>query len=217
MPSSDGDGLVIDMIAYPDATIIDQLYLARLRAGTPLTATGGLTRFELELGGDGAVRRRTLSPIPIELPRINYASCAGKPYRYVWGTGIEVEGDFLDQIVKIDLATGASRAGTRRAAIRANRIRSCAVRRAEDDGVLLSLVLDPDKGRSFLLVLDAATLDETRAPKPPRHSLPLPRQLLRRRLSAGGNPSAGKMTLADAALGMPARSSARMIALNGKD
>ena len=36
----DGDGLVIDMIAYPDASIIDQLYLARLRAGTPIDATG---------------------------------------------------------------------------------------------------------------------------------------------------------------------------------
>ena len=94
--------------AYPDATIIDQLYLARLRAGTPLTATGQLTRFELGLGGDGEITRRELAPIPIELPRINYASCAGKPYRYVWGTGIEVEGDFLDSIVKIDLATSAS-------------------------------------------------------------------------------------------------------------
>jgi beta,beta-carotene 9',10'-dioxygenase len=29
------DGLVIDMIVYPDATIIEQLYLARLRAGKP--------------------------------------------------------------------------------------------------------------------------------------------------------------------------------------
>ena len=93
------------MVTYPDADIIDQLYLARLRAGTPLTATGELTRFELDLAGDGKVARRALSPIPVELPRINYAACAGKPYRYVWGTGIAVEGDFLDQIVKIDLET----------------------------------------------------------------------------------------------------------------
>jgi hypothetical protein len=27
--------LAIDMVAYPDATIIDQLYLARLRAARP--------------------------------------------------------------------------------------------------------------------------------------------------------------------------------------
>ncbi len=103
-----GDRLVIDMVAYPDATIIDQFYIARLRAGTPIDATGRLTRFELNIEGKGKVARRTLSPMSVELPRINYGSCAGKPYRYVWGTGIAIEGDFLDQIVKIDLATSST-------------------------------------------------------------------------------------------------------------
>ncbi len=42
---------------------------------------------------------------------------------------------------------------------------------AEDDGVLLSVVLDIDKGRSFLLVLDAASLKElARAAAP--HAIP---------------------------------------------
>ena len=98
----DGNGLAIDMIAYEDSSIIDQLYLARLRAGAPITATGTLTRFHVPLDG-GAVTREILAPASIELPRINYELHAGKPYRYVWGTGIETEGDFLDSIVKIDL------------------------------------------------------------------------------------------------------------------
>jgi carotenoid cleavage dioxygenase-like enzyme len=42
---------------------------------------------------------------------------------------------------------------------------------AEDDGVLLSVVLDLDKDRSFLLVLDAASLNElARAAAP--HAIP---------------------------------------------
>ena len=94
------------MIAYPDAAIIDQLYLARLRAGTPITATGTLTRFRVKLGGGAPVTRRDLAPVPLELPRINYEAHAGKPYRYVWGTGIQLNGDFLDSIVKIDTETG---------------------------------------------------------------------------------------------------------------
>ena len=94
------------MIAYPDATIIDQLYLARLRAGTPITATGRLTRFRIPFANDVPVTQRTLSDMPLELPRIDYRRCAGKPYRYVWGTGIATEGDFLDSIVKVDIETG---------------------------------------------------------------------------------------------------------------
>jgi beta,beta-carotene 9',10'-dioxygenase len=167
-----GDGLVIDMVAYPDATIIDQLYLARLRAGTPLTATGRLTRFELTLGGNGGVTRRTLSPVPIELPRINYASCAGKPYRYMWGTGVETEGDFLDQIVKIDIQTGNVACWYEAGCYPGEPVFVPAPsREAEDDGVLLSVVLDTAKDSSFLLVLDAASLEEiARAATP--HAIP---------------------------------------------
>ena len=69
-------------------------------------ATGLLTRFRVKFGSNTQVVRETLSPVPLELPRINYEVCAGKPYRYVWGTGIQLSGDFLDSIVKIDAETG---------------------------------------------------------------------------------------------------------------
>ena len=105
---ADAGGIAVDVIVYPDATIIDQLYLARLRAGTPITAVGKLTRFQIPLASEAPVTRRTLADLSLELPRINYERHAGKPYRYVWGTGIAAEGDFLDCIVKIDTTTGAS-------------------------------------------------------------------------------------------------------------
>ena len=40
---------------------------------------------------------------------------------------------------------------------------------AEDAGVLLSVVLDADRGASFLLVLDAASLDEIARAEAPHH------------------------------------------------
>ena len=40
---------------------------------------------------------------------------------------------------------------------------------AEDAGALLSVVLDASSGSSFLLVLDAATLDELARAEVPRH------------------------------------------------
>ena len=169
---ADHDRLAVDVITYPDATIIDQLYLAKLRASAPITATGTLTRFHIPLANDEPVTRRALADVPLELPRINYERHAGKPYRYVWGTGIQSRGDFLDSIVKIDIETGTvarwhlvglypgepvfvpSPSAT-----------------AEDDGVLLSVVLDIAKEHSFLLVLDAASLAEiARADAP--HAIP---------------------------------------------
>jgi beta,beta-carotene 9',10'-dioxygenase len=167
----EADGLVIDMIAYPDATIIEQLYLARLRAGTPLTATGELTRFRVPFG-DAPVTRRSLAPVPLELPRINYAARAGKPYRYVWGTGVKMPGDFLDQIVKIDGNTGCVVCWDEQGCYPGEPVFVPAPSRAaEDDGVLLSVVLDTGKDSSFLLVLDAATLKELARAEAP-HAIP---------------------------------------------
>ncbi|MBC8013816.1 MAG: carotenoid oxygenase family protein [Methyloceanibacter sp.] len=169
---ADRDRLAVDVIAYPDATIIDQLYLASLRSGAPISATGRLTRFHIPLEDEAPVTRRILAEVPLELPRINHAACAGKPYRHVWGTGIQTNGDFLDSIVKIDAETGTV-ATWHAAGLYPGEpvfVPSPSAE-AEDDGVLLSIVLDIDKELSFLLVLDAASLAElARAAAP--HAIP---------------------------------------------
>jgi len=165
----DGNGLAIDLIAYEDSSIIDQLYLARLRAGLAVTATGTLTRFTVPLDG-GAVKREILAPASIELPRINYESHAGKPYRYVWGTGIETEGNFLDSIVKIDLDARTLARWFENGLYPGEPV---FVRRpgghGEDDGVLLSVVFDARAKTSYLLVLDARDLTEIARASVPHH------------------------------------------------
>ena len=168
----DGDGLVIDMIAYSDARIIEELYLARLRAGTPVDATGTLTRFRMTLSADAEVTRTTLAPETIELPRINYEAHAGKPYRYVWGTGIRSPGDFLDSIVKVDTKTGEVMSWYEEGVYPGEPVFVPAPSaQTEDDGVLLSVVLDIANDQSFLLVLDAATLQEKARAEAP-HAIP---------------------------------------------
>ena len=164
--------MAVDVITYPDATIIDQLYLARLRSSAPITATGTLTRFHVPFAADAPVTRRILADIPLELPRINYENHAGKPYRYVWGAGIQTKGDFLDSIVKIDAETGTVATWHAAGLYPGEPVfvpsPSAA---AEDDGVLLSIVLDTGKDRSFLLVLDAASLNEVARAAAP-HAIP---------------------------------------------
>jgi carotenoid cleavage dioxygenase-like enzyme len=167
----DGNNLAIDLIAYEDSSIIDQLYLARLRAGTPITATGTLTRFRVPLNG-GTGTREILAPASIELPRINYETRAGKPYRYVWGTGVETEGDFLDSIVKIDLDSRTLARWYEKDHYPGEPVFVPAPgAKVEDEGVLLSIVLDIDKDRSSLLVLDATNLKELARAEAP-HTIP---------------------------------------------
>src|SRR5262245_1733458 len=169
---ADGDGLVIDFIAYPDASAIDQLYLARLRAGAPVTATGKLTRLRVPLHSDAPVTHKSLVDAPIELPRINYESHAGKLYRYLWGTGTKVEGDFLDCIVKIDLDTGQVMTWYVAGLYPGEPVFVPSPKaQTENEGVLLSVVLDVGKDSSFLLVLNAATLEELARAEAP-HAIP---------------------------------------------
>jgi beta,beta-carotene 9',10'-dioxygenase len=162
----DGE-VVVDLCAYPDAGIIEDLYLDRLRAGKPV-AQAALTRFRLRLA-DHSVRSRRLAEGDLELPRINYGRCNERPYRYVWGNGNGRSG-WLERIVKVDTADGATLTWEQPDCYPGEPVfvaRPDAEH--EDDGVLLSVVLDASVGTSFMLVLDAADLSELARAQAPHH------------------------------------------------
>lgn len=162
----DGE-VVVDLCAFPDAGIIEDLYLERLRTGKPV-ATAELTRFRLRLA-DRSVTRTTLSDTDIELPRINYGRCNERPYRHVWGVG-GGPGGWLERIIKLDVADGGSLTHSEPGCYPGEPVfvaRPGAER--EDDGVLLSVVLDADAGASMLLVLDAHDLSELARARVPHH------------------------------------------------
>src|SRR4029077_21228717 len=65
------DGQVlVDICTYPDAGIVEDLYLDRLREGKPL-ARAELPHFTLDLASSSVARER-LADTDLELPRINY-------------------------------------------------------------------------------------------------------------------------------------------------
>jgi carotenoid cleavage dioxygenase-like enzyme len=159
--------LVVDLVAYDDASIIDDLLLDNLRENGSPMATGSLRRYRLALDG-GAASREDLSDERIELPRISYRARNGRGYRYVYGVGQRESG--WDQLVKVDVRErGASvwrepgcHPGEPVFVARPDS-------REEDDGVILSVVLDAARGRSFLLVLDAGGLTELARAEAPHH------------------------------------------------
>jgi carotenoid cleavage dioxygenase-like enzyme len=164
----DGE-LVIDLCAYDDASIVRALYLDRVRSAEPGIPDATLRRYVLPLGG-GEVRVERLGDASIELPRIDYRRHNGRPYRYVYGIGGQGEDDFPNRIVKADVDsrewTVWQQHGTYPGEPVFARVPGD---EREDGGVLLSVVLDPAAGTSFLLVLDAADLTELARAWVPHH------------------------------------------------
>ena len=158
-------------MTYPDASIIDDLYLDRLRSDEPTSGTGRLRRYHLPLKG-GAVSSTVQSDERLELPRIHEAAARAQSYQYVYGVGERGAGTFTDQLVKIDVETGAAQVWREDGTYPGEPVFiPHPDGAAEDEGVILSVVLDPEAERSFLLVLDAASFAErARAPVP--HAIP---------------------------------------------
>jgi beta,beta-carotene 9',10'-dioxygenase len=162
----DGDEVVVDVCTFPDDGIVQDLYLERLREGKPV-APAHLERFRISPAA-GTVTSERLLDEPIELPRINYGRCNERPYRYVWGVGIG--SGWLDRIVKGDVVERTTSVWSEDGCYAGEPVFvSRPGAESEDDGVLLSVVLDGRTERSFLLVLDAKSLEELARAEVPHH------------------------------------------------
>lgn len=171
----DGAEIVVDACAYQDASIIAATYLDRLRnpeAGREIPQARP-TRYRIALDA-GSVTSRRLSDENMELPQINYRAHNGRAYRHAYATAAR-DGrtdDFLNQLVKLDVHTGTTRTWHEPGSYPGEPIFVPAPDAGgEDDGVILTVVLDTTTGRSFLLVLNASTFTElARADVP--HAIP---------------------------------------------
>jgi carotenoid cleavage dioxygenase-like enzyme len=132
-----------------------------------------LRRYRLR-PGSAAAEFDVLSDEPLELPRINYDRHHTRDYRYVYGVSVQNRdvGTWFDRLAKVDVRTSTKRHW---------HVPGCYPGEPvfvptpdgqdEDDGVLLSVVLDSRRGGSFLLVLDARTMEECARAEAP-HVIP---------------------------------------------
>jgi carotenoid cleavage dioxygenase-like enzyme len=162
----DGDEVVVDVCTFSDPGIVEDLYMERLRAGKGF-APAHLERFRIS-PREGAVGVERLVDEPLELPRINYGRCNERPYRFAWGVG--TDGTWIDGIVKADVEERSSARWSEPGCFPGEPVFVAAPQAEdEDEGVLLSVVLDGRNGTSFLLVLDARSLDEVARAEVPHH------------------------------------------------
>jgi len=164
----DGDEIALDMVTRPDSTIIDLLYLERLRGDVPVDPTGKVMRYRIDAAGE--VASEQLTDATLELPRFNYGRCAGRRYRFVYGAGQTVPGQFFDTLLKVDLERQEVQSWREAHCYPGEPVFVAAPGTAgEDQGVILSVVLDAQRGGSFLLVLDASTFAEVARAEVPHH------------------------------------------------
>ena len=162
------NNIVIDMITYEDNSIINSLYLDILRGNEPMDIpVSQYRRFTISLD-NGSVGYKIIHE-GLELPRIN-SHLNMKNYDFLYAVGMSSVTSFTNRLVKINVQTGdfvswseqncqpgepvfVPRLGAKR----------------EDDGVILSVVLDPNSGQSFLLILDSKSFKEIARALVPHH------------------------------------------------
>ena len=164
-----GGKVVIDVCAHEDAGVIEALYLKRIRRENKVPQAR-YRRLEAD-PSSGKMTQRDLIEAVFELPQKNYDAVNARPYRYAYGVGLKGRGSgFIDQLVKADVKRGESKIWRERGVYPGEPVfvpRPGA--RREDDGVVLSVVLDGIRRRSGLVVLDARSMEEIARAEVPHH------------------------------------------------
>jgi carotenoid cleavage dioxygenase-like enzyme len=158
----DSGDIVVDISAYDDNSIVQELFLDRLRGdyGGRLSFPS-FCRFRLPADGRQA-EKELLSESAIELPRINHRF-NGRPYQNAYGVSMrpETRDDFFNALVKMDLVSRESTFWYSDGCYPGEPVFAAAPEgENEDDGVILSVVFDSKQMTSFVLLLDAASFTE---------------------------------------------------------
>lgn len=152
--------LLLDMVTFADASVINALSLSDLSAGEFAHPMGDLTRFRLSLQ-DGTVKREQLYSGHLSLPRVN-ETVRTEPYRFVYAQGAAGTDrtTFPMGLRKVDVRTGGTDSWSAPNLYCGEPV---FVPRPgsepEDAGVVLSVVLDTEREQSGLLVLDGQTFE----------------------------------------------------------
>jgi carotenoid cleavage dioxygenase-like enzyme len=161
---------VVDVVASDGPTVWD-LDVERLRDPDYRPNFGGyLTRFRLPVAG-GPVRGERLSDLRCEFPQINYARCNTRDYRYVYMVAYAgPRSDWFDELVKVDVTNGEIRRWSEEGCYTSEpMIAPSPNASAEDECVVMSVVLDSRSSRSFLLLLDGSSFEELGRAEAPHH------------------------------------------------
>jgi len=139
-------------------------------------AMSKLVRLTLPLDRPGAtVAAQPLSNVTgMEFPTISYDKLNGKPYRYAWGCWMSsAKAPYYDALLKLDVQTGASTSWKVDGHYPGEPIFVPSPEgKSEDDGVVMTNVLDTLKNQTYLVLLDGQTMKQIGRAGPTPHVIP---------------------------------------------
>ena len=109
---TENNGIVVDIVAYPDSTIVRSLYLDVLRGRRPGSIPASQLRRYYISPFSGSVEFEVLHDDMLELPRINYRKYNMKDYDFVYAAGTYSVGNFTNKLIKIDVKNRNSKVWT---------------------------------------------------------------------------------------------------------
>jgi carotenoid cleavage dioxygenase-like enzyme len=120
-----------------------------------------LRRYRLR-PGHGFAEYELLSNSPVEFPTIDYRRCNGRPYRIAYSSGFAAAEDtFYGHIARVDTKSGTTTSWHEPGHYSGEPVFvGKGNPRNADDGVLLSVVFDAGRSISYLLALDATSLEK---------------------------------------------------------
>lgn len=164
--------IIIDIVTYNDPSIIykDSLLENLLKQKeNQIISRPILKRFTIDLDNH-KVTSKVLSNESIELPRINYENYNTKDYNYVYGYAGFDHPLTANKLVKINVKTGEIKQWSQEKCYTGEPV---FIQKpgstTEDDGVVLSVILNAQTATSFLLILDAKDFTELARAQVPHH------------------------------------------------
>ncbi|GCE30168.1 15,15' beta carotene dioxygenase [Dictyobacter alpinus] len=171
----DGD-IFVDLAAHPDPTIVRGLYLDQLRGdlqNVEIPAPSEFRRYHLPLGSSAtSASYERITEVSIELPTINYRRYNAREYGVAYGVCTDRQNPEVvsDQLVRVDVRNKSALIWSEENCYPGEPVFvEAPAAKHEDDGVVLSVVLNGQRGNSFLLVLDAHTFQEIGRAEVPHH------------------------------------------------
>ncbi len=165
------DEIILDLCAYP-SHVINDYYLSNLRNTQECKLSKPeLRRYKIALSSK-LVNYELLSEQFLEFPQINSEKCQSKKYQFVYGVGFAQErhNDFFNQLLKIDIIKQKVSRWYEEGCYPGEPIFVPQPNsEQEDEGIVLSLVLDGNQSNSFLLILDGHSFVEIARTKVPHH------------------------------------------------
>jgi len=149
----DGFALYFDLIAYRDASILEEFYLKNISNSSGFVG-GYLRKYKIDMEIDH-ISYSEYNQYKLEMPVLNMKR-KGLIYKYFYSICSKEEGMSICKVNRLD--------GSIIEWKQENHFPSEPIfvgnSKSEDDGVLLSVVLDENRGESYLLVLSSLTMDE---------------------------------------------------------